>query len=184
MQGAGHLLRLQVLVCNNGRWGGQLHWRVEFWHVEIVCCGWCGGTSTLGSANVGMHVELGGCVRDLELRNQRRQRSSGFGKGMHGDIEFWGGGCVNLGHVKLWHEEGWHVRYLDVQNPYDDRIMHHLDILGVMRRGTMACRQQWRAINNAHPCPHPHPLAGLALALAPFSTLAFVALAPCRSRRQ
>jgi hypothetical protein len=67
MQGTTHLLRLQVVVRNNGCRGGQLHQHVEFWHVEVVRHGWCGGHVEfrhggdfewwhfhLGSANVGM----------------------------------------------------------------------------------------------------------------------------------
>ncbi len=66
MQGAVHLLWLQVLVRDNGC-RGRLHRYIEFWHVEVVRRGWCGGHVEfrhggdfefqhvhLGSANVGM----------------------------------------------------------------------------------------------------------------------------------
>ena len=95
MQGATHLMRLQVLVRDNGGCRGRrLHRHIEFWHVEVVHRGWCGGHVEfwhggdfefrhvhLGSTNVGMlgmlnfgidlrHVELGRCIWDLELWNQ------------------------------------------------------------------------------------------------------------------
>jgi hypothetical protein len=67
MQAAAHPLRLQVLVRNNGCRGQRLHRHIEFWHVEVVRRGWCGGHVEfwhggdfefrhvhLGSANVGM----------------------------------------------------------------------------------------------------------------------------------
>jgi len=43
VQGAVHLLRLQVLVHDNGCRGRRLHRHIEFWHVEVVRRGWCGG---------------------------------------------------------------------------------------------------------------------------------------------
>ena len=145
MQGATHLLQLQVLVRDNGCRGRRLHRHIKFWQVEVVprvvrrACriSACRGLQMLARppwerkcGHVGYvefwhreqrvvdlrHVELGGCVRDLELWNRRRQRRRGFGRGMCGDVECWGGGNVSLGHAELWHREERHVRYLDVQN--------------------------------------------------------------------
>jgi len=110
MQGAAHLLRLQVLVRDNSCRGQRLHWHIEFWHVEVVHRGWCGGHVEfrhggdfefrhvhLGSANVGM---LGMCIennRSTTLGMSNLGAASGTlnsGTDNDNDAAGLGGGCA------------------------------------------------------------------------------------------
>ena len=83
MQGATHLLRLQVVVCNNGCQGGRLHWHVEFGTLRLYATGGVAGMSNIcmartsngGTSTLGVQCEHVGFVefrhqeqRDVDLR--------------------------------------------------------------------------------------------------------------------
>ena len=127
MQGAVHLIRLQVLVRDNGCRRGRLHRHIEFWHVEVVRRGWCGRHVEfwnggdfefwhvhLGNANVGMlgmsnfgienngsstfgMSNLGAASGTLNSGTDDNNAAAGLGGGCTGTLDVGGEGPSVLG---------------------------------------------------------------------------------------
>jgi hypothetical protein len=129
---------------------------VEFWHREqrVVDL---------------RHVELGGCVRDLELWNQRQNDAIGLGGGYAGRLNVGGEGTSVLGMLSFGTEKIGMSGTLMSGTGKTTASGTTLTSLGRMWQGTMVRRQQ---------CPI------LALTLAPSLALpiAAVAIARCHSQ--
>ncbi len=105
------------------------------------------------------HVKLGGCVRDLELWNRRRQQRR--------DVDFFWGGTSVLGMSSFGIKKEGMSSTLMFGTHKTTALGTFLTSLGLMLRGTMARCQQ---------CPI------LALTLAPLLALPIAAVAITRRR--
>ena len=179
MQCAAHLLRLQVLVCNNGCRGRRLHRHIEIWHVEVLRCRWCGGHVEfwhggdfefwhvhLGSANVGMlgmsnygienngfltlgMSNLGAASGTLNSGTDDDNNAAGLGGGCAGTLNVGGEGTSVLG-MPSFGIEKMSVTLLSGTSK-TTASGTTLTSLGGCGRG------QWRAVNNAPSSPSPSP---------------------------